>query len=232
MTGSIFKFPATLQCLKFKVPRRRQRSKRFFFLISYFYFLQVDKTKRCTSKVVDLLIKLIVWPYYASWIRRGSWRAVVSSTLCIKWHFTRLERQCIFETESQDIRILSFLLILGNYWRLMRSFFDHEPQITVSSTTPKWKIQPNTQTTIDGKDDDFIRDIISPCGVKKTDKTQAISEFAHSSPSFYECFFFFWHFLAVRGDCTASTSGEFPNIWQSKRVGIIAIKNKKTRIHF
>ena len=163
----------------------------FFFLISYFYFLQVDKTKTCTSKVVDLLIKLIVWPYYASWIRRGSWRAVVSSTLCIKWHFTRLERQCIFETESQDIRILSFLLILGNYWRLMRSFFDHEPQITVSSTTPKWKIQPNTQTTIDGKDDDFIRDIISPCGVKKTDKTQAISEFAHSSPSFYECFSFF-----------------------------------------
>ena len=131
--------------------------KTFFFLISDFYFLQVDKTIRCTSKVVDLLIKLIVWPYYASWIRRRSWRAVVSSTLCIKWHFTRLERQCIFETESQDIRILSFKLILGNYWRLMRSFFDHEPQITLSSTTLNWKIQPNTQTTIDGKDDDFIR---------------------------------------------------------------------------
>ena len=32
------------------------------------------------------------------------------------------------------------------------SFFDYEPQISVSSTTSKWKIQPNTQNTVDGKE--------------------------------------------------------------------------------
>ena len=147
---------------------------------------------------------------------------------CFKWHFTRLERSVYLK---QNREIYAFYPFWSSLEISEGSFFDHEPQITVSSTTPKWKIQPNTQNTVYRKDDDFIRDIISPSGVKKTDKTQAISEFAHASPSFYECFFFFWHFVAVRGDCTASTSGEFANIWQSKRVGIIAIKNKKTRIH-
>ena len=76
-----------------------------------------------------------------------------------------LERQCIFETESQDIRILSF-------WESLEisegSFFDGEPQISGSSTTPERKILPNTQNTVDGKRY-FIRDIISPSGVNKTD---------------------------------------------------------------
>ena len=37
----------------------------------------------------------------------------------------------------------------------------------------------------------FIRDIISPSGVNKTDKTQAIPEFAHESPFFMNvCFLF------------------------------------------
>ena len=58
------------------------------------------------------------------------------------------------------------------------SCFDHEPQISVSSTTPKRKIQPNLQNTVDGKEH-FIRHIILPGGVNKTDKIQASPEFAH-----------------------------------------------------
>ena len=50
------------------------------------------------------------------------------------------------------------------------------------------------QNTVDGEED-FIRDIISPSAVNKTDKTQAIPEFAHASLFFYD--FFFEHFLAV-----------------------------------
>ena len=44
------------------------------------------------------------------------------------------------------------------------------------------------QNTVDGEDD-FIRDIISPSAVNKTDETQAIPEFAHASP------FFLWFFF-------------------------------------
>ena len=68
------------------------------------------------------------------------------------------------------------------------------------STTPKWKIQPNTQNAVDGKED-FIGDIIIASGVNKTNKTQASPEVAHESP------FFMNVFLAVGGHCTASTSG-------------------------
>ena len=43
------------------------------------------------------------------------------------------------------------------------------------------------QNTVDGKED-FIRDIISPSGVNKTDKTQASPEFVHESPVLNEFF--------------------------------------------
>ena len=39
------------------------------------------------------------------------------------------------------------------------------------------------QNTVYGEED-FIRDIISPSAVNKTDETQAIPEFAHASPFF------------------------------------------------
>ena len=41
---------------------------------------------------------------------------------------------------------------------------------------------------------------------------------------------FFAHFFAAGGHRTNSTSGKFANIWQSKRVGIIAIKIERTQI--
>ena len=50
-------------------------------------------------------------------------------------------------------------------------------------------MQPNTQNTVDGKED-FIMDIISPSGVNKTDKTQGRPEFAHESPFFTNVFFY------------------------------------------
>ena len=46
------------------------------------------------------------------------------------------------------------------------------------------------QNTVDGEED-FIRDIISPSAVNKTDKTQAIPEFAHASLFFYDFFLTF-----------------------------------------
>ena len=78
-----------------------------------------DKTIRCTCKVVDLLIKLIDWPYYAFRIRRRSRLAVVSSTLSIQLYFTCLKRRCLFETESQDTRILSCF----GPWKFLKAYF-------------------------------------------------------------------------------------------------------------
>ena len=66
------------------------------------------------------------------------------------------------------------------------SFFDHEPQISVSSTAPKLKIQPKYSWHERGY---FIRDIISPSGVNKSDKKQASSEFTHASPFLIIIFF-------------------------------------------
>ena len=56
------------------------------------------------------------------------------------------------------------------------------------STTPKLKLQTNTQNTVDGKED-FIGDIMTPSGVNKTNKTQASLEVAHESPFFMNVFF-------------------------------------------
>ena len=123
--------------------------------------------------------------------------------------------------------ILFLIVILGIFW-IKGSFFDHEPQIWVLSMTPKWKIQPNTQNTVDGKED-FIMDIISPSGVNKTDKTQASPEFAHESPFFTNVFFL--HLLSLGVTARLYPHEGFANISQSKRVGIIAIKNKRTGIH-
>ena len=186
----------------------------------------VDKTIRCKCKVLDLLIKLIDWSYCASRIRRRSRRAVVSSTSSQFLVAFYVLRTPVY-IWNRIARYTHFILFWSPLQISEGSFFDHEPQISVSSTTPKWKIQPNIQNTVDGKED-FRRDIISPRGVNKTDKTQASSEFAHESPLFYECFF-----LAVGGHCTVSTQGRVhQHVRQSKRVGIIAIKNKRTRIHF
>ena len=88
----------------------------------------VDRTIKCTCKVVDLLIKLSNWPNYASRIRRRSWRAVVSTTLSIKLYFTCLELQCIFYPFSVTLEIL-------------------EGIFSIISLT-----QPNTQNTVDRKE--------------------------------------------------------------------------------
>lgn len=45
--------------------------------------------------------------------------------------------------------------------------------------TPKYKIQPNTQNTVDGKED---KGNISPSGVNSASKTQA-------NPEFYDLFY-------------------------------------------
>ena len=53
------------------------------------------------------------------------------------------------------------------------------------------------QNTVDGKED-FITDIISPSAVNRTDKTQAIPEFALASP-------FFMIFLNIFLPCGVTT---------------------------
>ena len=79
-----------------------------------------------------------------------------------------------------------------------------------------------TQNTVDGKED-FITNIIAPRGVNKTDKTpQGSPEFAYELPFFIYLFFY----ISLPWGLTARLQ-PFANIWQSKRVGIIAIKNKK-----
>ena len=104
------------------------------------------------------------------------------------------------------------------------SFFDDEPQISVSSTrtTPKWKSKANPKYST-GKRIFHKGDHL----------TKWRDDCPYTSPLFMNVFLhtsLAWGVTARH--CTASTSGEFSNIWQSKRVGIIAIKNKRTRIRF
>ena len=100
----------------------KREVRHFHVVVMQLWQRSVDKTIRCTCKVFDLLIKLIDWPYCASRIRRRSWRAVVSCTLSTWLHFACLERQCSFETESQDLRILSFF---GHPWKSLKVHFSH-----------------------------------------------------------------------------------------------------------
>ena len=102
----------------------------------------VDKTIRCKCKVVDLLIKLIDWPYCASRIRRRSWLAVVSSTLSQLLVAFYVLRTPVY-IWNRIARYMHFILFWSSLQISEGSFFDHDPQISVSSTTPKWKIQPN-----------------------------------------------------------------------------------------
>ena len=87
---------------------------------------------------------------------------------------------------------------------------------------PSEKVQP-TQNTVRQRGY-FIREIISPSDemIAHIHRPFFMNVFLHTSLA--------WGVTARH--CTASTSGEFSNIWQSKRVGIIAIKNKRTRIRF
>ena len=82
-----------------------------------------------------------------------------------------------------------------------------------------------TLNTVDGKEagkEDFTTKMIAPRGVNKTDKTpQGSPEFAHESPFFINFFFFY---ISLPWGLTARLQ-LFANIWQSKRLGIIAIKN-------
>ena len=81
----------------------------------------VDKTIRCKCKVVDLLIKLIDWPYCASRIRRRSWLAVVSSTLSqflVAFYVLRTPVY-IWKKFRKIYAFYPFLVILANFWRLI-----------------------------------------------------------------------------------------------------------------
>ena len=57
-----------------------------------------------------------------------------------------------------------------------------------------------------------MRDIISPSGVNKTDKTQASPEFAHESPFFMNVFLNI--FLPWGVTARPQPQEEFANIWQ------------------
>ena len=52
---------------------------------------------------------------------------------------------------NRSARYTHFILFWSSLEISEGSFFDDEPQISVSSTTPERKILPNTQNTVDGK---------------------------------------------------------------------------------
>jgi len=106
------------------------------------------------------------------------------------------------------------------------SFFDYEHQISLSSTTPKWKIQLNTQNTVDGKED-FIRDTSHQVLWMRVIKhKQSLDLPMHR----FSMKVFFTISLPWGGHCTASTSVEFANIWQSTRVNC-NYRNFKRHFH-
>ena len=92
----------------------------------------------------------------------------------------------------------------------------------MSSTTPKLKIQLKYSWHERGY---FIRDIISPRGVNKSDIKQASSEFTHASP--FLVIIIFWHFGSLPLGVTALLQPQegFAIFWQRKRVAIIAINS-------
>ena len=164
--------------------------------------------------------KLTDWPYYASRIRRRSGLAVVYVKYLVVFHVLRIPVY-IWNRIARSIRILSFF---GHPWKFLKAHFSMmSPKFRCQARVrhPSEKIQPTQNTVREGGY--FIREIISPSG----------EMVAHASPFFMNVFLntsLPWGVIAQH--CTASTSREFYNIWQSKRVGIIAIKNKRTRIRF
>ena len=81
-----------------------------------------------------------------------------------------------------------------------------------------------TLNTVDGKEagkEDFTTKMIAPRGVNKTDKTPQALSLPMNRP-FLLIFFFFY--ISLPWGLTARLQ-LFANIWQSKRLGIIAIKN-------
>ena len=143
----------------------------------------VDKTIRCTCKVVDFLIKLIDWPYYASRIRRKSWRAVVSSTLSIWLRFVNWARH-----------------LSGEYSQIRKTQLTGKRiSYGISSQQVVW--------------------------IRLIKHKQALK--LPMSRPFYECVLLPWGVTAW-----LQPREEFANIWQGKRVGIIAIKNKERECTF
>ena len=184
----------------------KREIRHFHVAIVQWWQWNVDKTIRCTCKVVDLLIiKLLTGrPTLPEYV-----------VTCLEWH-------CIFETELQDIRIFSFF---GHPWKCLKAHFSMmSPKFRCQARVrhPSEKVQP-TQNTVRERGY-FIREIISPSDeiIAHIHCPFFMNVFLHTSLA--------WGVTARH--CTASTSGEFSNIWQSKRVGIIAIKNKRTRIRF
>ena len=188
----------------------------------------VDKTIRCKCKVVDLLIKLIDWPYCASRIRRRSWLAVVSSTLSQLLVAFYVLRTPVY-IWNRIAKYMHFILFVYP-WRVLKAHFSiMSPKIRCQARHLREKYSQICKIQLTGKrifhkGDQSAHQVV---WIRlMTGKPWICSCIA----LFYDCFS--QHFLAVGGHCTASTSGGFANIWQSRRVGIIAIKNKRTRIHF
>ena len=124
---------------------KREVSRHLHAVVVKWWQRNVDKTIRCKCKVVDLLIKLIEWPFCASQIRRRSWLAVVSSTLSQFSVAFYVLRTPVY-IRNRIAKYMHFILFWPSLQISEGSFFDHEPQISVSkklSTTPKWNIQPN-----------------------------------------------------------------------------------------
>ena len=95
------------------------------------------------------------------------------------------------------------------------------PIVGVSATL-KWKNSQIHKLLLTRK---RITHNISTNGVNRVSKTQ--SKLENFANVFVMYFAMFCTFL-----CTTSTSREFDYIWQSRRVGLIAKKIERTRIHF
>ena len=133
---------------------------------------------------------LIDWPYFtycASWIRRRSCRAVVLRTPVYIWKRIARYTHFIFFWLSLEIS--------------EGSLFYHQHQISVLSVTPRWKMRPNTQGTVDGKED-FISLGISSHQVVwiRLIKHKKAMNLPLNPP-------LLWFFFAVGGHCKASNSG-------------------------
>ena len=172
--------------------------------------------------------KLLIWElnlltgrkYCASRIRRRSRRAVVSSTLSQLLVAFYVLRTPVY-IWNRIAKYMHFILFVYP-WRVLKAHFSiMSPKIRCQARQP---IEKYSQIRKIQLRDQSAHQVVWIRLMKY--KPWICSCIAR----FYDCFS--QHFVAVGGHCTASTSGEFANIWQSKRVGIITIKNKRTRIHF
>ena len=138
----------------------------------------------------------------------------------ISLHFTCLVRKRL----KQYWKLCAFHSFLVIFWNFRRLIFRLLAPNSVSGTTPNWKTQQNTQSTIDGKKDEgSTSHQVMWIGLVEHNQLLHMQWMVNEPFIVHYTFrntLFFCTSLCRGGSLHDLNVGEFANIWQSKRVAI------------